>query len=120
MHISQLRESKYLKKEEVGGGTIATIRCVQEDNVAMEGALPEMKWIMWFEELEKPMVLNSTNGQLIAQITGSEESDNWTGYQVELYHDPSIAFGGKLVGGIRVRHPNTRPQQSQPRHGPLG
>ena len=51
------------------------------------------------------MVLNSTNGQAVAAITGSEETDDWIGRKVVLYDDPNVSFGGKLVGGIRIRAP---------------
>jgi hypothetical protein len=89
-----------------------------------------MKYALYFEELEKPMVLNSTNGQLIAKIVGSDETDEWAGKQIVLYHDPNISFQGRLVGGIRVRAPKstgykppqkgsaaqmeTRPQEGDP------
>ena len=32
-----------------------------------------------------------------------KESDNWIGKHAELYFDPSVKFGGKEVGGIRVK-----------------
>jgi len=105
MHISELKESKFLRKEDCGQGVLLTIADVQQENVAKEGAPEEMRWCMYFEESEKPMVLNSTNGQIIAKFTGSEESDGWIGREVVLYHDPNVSFGGKLVGGIRVREP---------------
>jgi hypothetical protein len=111
MHISQLKESKFLKKEDVGSGVLLTIAKVFEENVAKEGVAPDMKWCVEFSEADKPMVLNSTNGQLIAQITGSEDSDGWIGRKVVLYTDPSITFGGKLVGGIRVRAPKGKAAQ---------
>jgi hypothetical protein len=105
MHVSELKESKFLRKEDCGAGILVTIRSVHQANVAKEGAPEEMRWVMSFDETDKPMVLNSTNGQIIAQITRSEESDAWTGVQIVLYHDPNVSFGGKLVGGIRVRAP---------------
>ncbi len=103
MNVNELKESKFLKRSDVGEGTIVTIRGVDQANVAKEGAEPEMKWILHLEEFEKGLVLNSTNGQLIAQALKSEESEDWTGGKVVLYDDPSVSFGGKLVGGIRVR-----------------
>lgn len=109
MHISELKESKYLRKEDCGAGILVTIHSVSQQNVAKEGAPEEMKWVMHFNETDKPLVLNSTNGQIIAQITGSEDSDAWTGVQVVLYHDPNVSFGGKLVGGVRVRAPRKKP-----------
>lgn len=103
MHISELKESKFLKKEECDPPILVTIREVTQENIAKEGAPQELKWCVHFEETEKPLVLNSTNGQLIAKALGSEESDDWAGQKVVLYHDPNVSFGGKIVGGIRVR-----------------
>ena len=105
MNIAELKESKFLRKEDAGSGILVTIREVHQANVAKEGAPEEMRWVMSFDETDKPLVLNSTNGQILAQITGSPESDDWTGTQVVLYHDPNVSFGGKLVGGIRIRAP---------------
>jgi hypothetical protein len=51
------------------------------------------------------MVLNSTNAQVIAIVCQSEETEAWVGKKIVLYSDPSISFGGKLVGGIRARAP---------------
>jgi hypothetical protein len=103
--ISEMRESKFLKKEDVGRGALGTIASCTQHNVAMEGAAPEMKWCLGFQELDKPLVLNSTNIQLCAQICGSDDTDHWVGKRIVLYTDPNVSFGGKLVGGIRVRAP---------------
>lgn len=106
MNIHQLKQSKFLTRADVGKGSLVTIRGdVFQENVAKEGAPEELRWCVAFDEFEKPLVLNSTNGQLIAQITGSEDSEKWNGWKIVLYDDPSVSFGGKLVGGIRVRAP---------------
>lgn len=119
MHISQLKESKFLKKEDCGRGILCTIKGVRQENVAKEGAPEELKWCLYLDEQEKPMVLNSTNGQLIAQITKQEDTDHWVGAKIVLYEDPSITFGGKLVGGIRVRAPrNLPPPMPAPKPAP--
>jgi hypothetical protein len=114
MHINQLKDSKYLKKEDCGQGILVTIKGLSEENMAMEGQPPEMKWVLHFMENVKPMALNSTNAQLIAKITNSEETDNWPGHKIVLYEDPNISFGGKLVGGIRVRAPRNQPPKPAP------
>jgi hypothetical protein len=108
MNINQLKQSAYLKKEDVGTGVIATITGLAEVNVAMEGKPPDMKWVLHFEEADKPMILNTTNAEIIAKILGSEETDNWTGKKIVLYNDPNITYQGKLVGGIRVRAPRIK------------
>ena len=105
MHVSALKESKFLKRTDVGSGALVTIRNLTQENVAKEGADPDMKWAIHFDEMDKPLILNSTNAQLIAQILKEEETDGWTGQRIVLYDDPSVSFGGKLVGGIRVRAP---------------
>lgn len=104
-NINQMKSSKFLKRDDVGRGILATIVNVREENVAKEGAPEELKWCAHFNELEKPMVLNWTNLQLIARIAGDDDSDNWNGVKVVLYDDPNVSFGTKIVGGIRVRAP---------------
>ena len=107
MNINDLKTSKFLKKEDVGVGMLVTIASVGQENVAKEGADPEMKAVLHYEELEKPMVLNSTNGQIIAKITGAEDNIEtaWIGAKIVLYNDPNVSFAGKLIGGIRCRAP---------------
>lgn len=112
MHINDLKSSKFLTRHDVGEGKLVTISRVHEYNVAKEGAPEEWKVCLDFEELDKPMVLNSTNAQLAARATGFENDieKNWIGKQIVIYDDPSVSFGGKIVGGIRVRARNFTPQ----------
>lgn len=114
MHISGLKQSKFLTRADVGQGILVTIREIFQDNVAKEGAPEELKWCISFDEAEKPMVLNATNGQIIASIVKSEETDTWPGHKVVLYDDPNVSFGGKLVGGIRVRAPKGQAAKAAP------
>jgi hypothetical protein len=107
MNINDLKSSKFLKKEDVGVGSLVTISALTRENVAMEGAEPDMKAVLHFEEFDKPLVLNSTNGQIIASITGfgDDIEKNWIGHKIVLFSDPNISFNGRLVGGIRARAP---------------
>jgi hypothetical protein len=102
---SEMRESKFLKKDDVGRGVLATITGCVRHNVAMEGAAPDLKWCLSFQELDKPLVLNSTNIQLCEQVCGSDDTDQWVGKRIVLYTDPNVSYAGKLIGGIRVRAP---------------
>lgn len=106
MNINQLKQSNFLTRHDVGSGMLLTIKGdAFQENVAKTGAPEELRWCLAFEETEKPFVLNSTNGQIIASITGSHDSENWHGHKIVLYDDPNVSFGGKLVGGIRARAP---------------
>jgi hypothetical protein len=102
---SEMLPSKYLKKEDVGEGVLVTINRIEQSNVAKEGADPEMKWTVGFSELDKPLVLNSTNIHAIELIAKSDNTDDWNGVKVVLYNDPNVSFAGKITGGIRVRAP---------------
>jgi hypothetical protein len=103
MNIAELKESKYLTQKDFDTvGTIVTIKEVTIESVGQDTAA-EDKWVMWFEELDKGLVVNITNAETVAAITGSEDSENWPGYQVVIYQDPNIRYGGKRVGGVRLR-----------------
>jgi hypothetical protein len=110
MHIDELKTSRFLKKEDCEEPLTVTIDHVEKKDVAEMGEAPELKWCLLFRDGIKPMVLNSTNGQLIARALGSKNSEDWVGKQIELFCDPNVIFGGALVGGIRVR-PATKPAE---------
>lgn len=107
--IHEMLDSKFLKKEDVGGGALMTVEGCSQHNVAKQGAEPEMKWCLSFEESDKPLVLNSTNIQLCQRVFGSDDTDDWTGKKIVLYTDPNVSYAGKIVGGIRVRAPKAKP-----------
>lgn len=109
MNIKDLKQSRFLTQKDIDRPILVTIAGCEEVNVAKEGAEHEYRWTIRFRELEKPMVLNSTNGQIMAMVFGSEESDDWVGKKIVLYVDPTISFAGKLVGGIRCRAPRNQP-----------
>ena len=110
MRIGEMKESKFIKKEDVGQGKLVTIAGMEQQNVAMEDQPQEMKWVIHFHEFTKGMVLNWTNIQLIAKALGTEETDEWAGKKIVLFEDPNVSFGGKLTGGIRCRAPRQEPK----------
>lgn len=102
-NVNDLKTSKFLTKHDVEPPILVTIKSYEAMNVAMESQAEEVKWCLNFNEVDKPLVLNMTNGQLIAAITGSGDFDNWLGKQIVLFNDKTVMFAGKLTGGIRVR-----------------
>lgn len=114
-NIREIKDSKFLRQDDCEPAILVTITGCDQENVAKQGAEQELRWCLRFEEIEKPLVLNSTNAQIIAQITGFDDTDHWVGKKIVLYKDPNITFGGKLVGGIRARAPKNRPPQAPPR-----
>jgi hypothetical protein len=115
-HISELKQSKFLTRSDTGKGILVTIKDCYQQDVAMEGDPQELKWCLSFVEDCKPMVLNTTNAQLIAAALGSEETEQWAGKKIVLFDDPTVMFKGKITGGIRARAMRV----TQSAHGMLG
>ena len=81
-----------------------TIACVEKKAFEAKNGRPaESKWVMTFEG-DRCLGLNKTNLALLAKWFGKRASA-WRGKQVTVYRDESIQFGGRLVGGLRVRKP---------------
>ena len=127
--VSDLTESKYLKKEDFPAPRVVTVSHYDQVNMAKQGEKPDMKYVIYFKELDKPMTLNKTNGNRFAAVTrdvygvkkydenGSqlcEDFDQWIGKRYELFNDTSVEFGGEIIGGIRVRFPWTPKQAVKP------
>ena len=102
--ISEMLPSSYLKQSDFDeSGAIVTVANVIEKNVARQDDPVEMKWLVHFEEFEKAMVLNTTNINALAKACGSDDTDDWAGKEVIVYVDPTIGYGGKTTGGLRIR-----------------
>ena len=110
VNFNTLKNSKFLTQQDVTPPKTATVESCTERNVAMESQPQEMKYTLTFKELDKPLVLNFTNASMMAHITGQEDTDDWIGARVELYNDPTVGFGGKITGGIRIRPPQPQTQ----------
>lgn len=102
-NIKDMLPSNYLKQADFDQDYIVTVRKLENKNIAMEGKPIEMKWLAHFNEFDKPMVLNSTNIQLMAKACGSDDTDDWIGKEIIVYTDPNVSFGGELVGGLRIK-----------------
>ena len=101
--INEFKNSRFLTKHDVDPPIVVTISKFEEMNVAPEGTKPDIRPVLFLQGRDRGLVLNWTNIQKIARILGQEDVDQWTGHRVVLYHDPDIAFAGKIVGGIRIR-----------------
>ncbi len=103
--LNDIKDSNFLTKEDCEPAIKVTVSHCVEENVAMANQPARMKYVVFFKELQKGMVLNLTNFQRIVQVSGIPDTDNWQGVQITLFNDPTVDFGGKLVGGIRVWMP---------------
>jgi hypothetical protein len=115
MKLDDMLESKYLKQSDVQDETIVTCVGVKRANMAKEDEEPEYRWIVKWQEFAKPMVINATNIKRLFKYLG-DDTDQWKGGNVILYVDPDIEFGGKVVGGLRVKEYR---KPSKPATGPM-
>ncbi len=113
--VSEMTTSKYLKCADVPDPVIITIKGVKRVNIARDDDEPEYKWVIKFEEYDKPMVLNSTNLHVAAKLLKSDDTDEWTGQELILWADPNVQYKGELVGGLRFRGQEKAPVKAAPR-----
>jgi len=112
--MSEMFPGKWLKKEDVPHPTTATISRVSREEVNADNGGREMKVVMAFAEPHlKPMILNIGNATAVTELYG-DDSANWVGKRVEVYTDPNVMFGGKRVGGLRLRTPSANGHHAAP------
>lgn len=99
--VSDMITSKYLRKEDFEDEAICTIKGVRLEDLGKDEAKEE-RWILYFREQSKGMVLNVTTIRVLEQALGGD-TDQWIGNKVIVYVDPNVSFGGKVVGGLRLR-----------------
>ena len=114
--ISEMLPSSYLKQTDFDeAGFIVTVATIDHKNIARDDEPEEKKWIVYFQEFEKGMVLNSTNIQALGKACNSDDTDDWKGKQVVVYVDPNVGYGGKTTGGLRIkRHVQAQPPKAAP------
>ena len=93
-NAQQLKES---------GEQTLTIKGCQLENVAPEDKPEEKKWVVYFNETDSGVVLNSSRLEQLVNVFGTNESEQWYGKKVMVYCDPNIKFGGKKIGGVAFK-----------------
>jgi hypothetical protein len=95
--------NSFLTKDDFPSPALATITSlVQTTLQGAEG--PEAKWTAIFAEFDRGLLLNRTNIRTLADFLGND-TGTWIGKKIVVYTDPTVSFGGRTVGGIRVRAP---------------
>jgi len=99
-------DSEFLKKEDIlpPDGRTVTIEAFDRKLIKGQGQEPDKKKVcVKFEELDKWLVMNSTNSLALSGLTKSHSPAESIGKQIDLYVDPDVTFGTKTVGGIRFK-----------------
>jgi len=100
VNINGAFPSNFIKAADLQGSEpIVTIKSVEFEPVGQE---KEMKPVVYFVNKEKGMVLNKTNANTIATLTGTFETEDWPDSRIRLYAT-TTAFQGKTVDTIRIK-----------------
>lgn len=102
--VSEMIVSKFLRKEDFDEDMVATVRGVKLEDVGNQG---EQRWVLYFREMQKGMVLNVTTIRVLEGAYG-DDSDGWIGKRVMIYVDPNVSFQGRVIGGLRLRAPKQK------------
>lgn len=112
---SEMIQSKFLRKEDFEEDQICSIRGVRLEDVGNTG---EQRWVIYFREHQKGMVLNVTSIRVLEAAFG-DDSDDWKGKTVTVYVDPNVSFQGRVVGGLRLKPP-AKQKAAAPAKAPAG
>jgi hypothetical protein len=92
---------KFLSPADVDEDTIVTITEVGEDTFKDDNGEQRKKPILYFKERVKPLILNKTNFERIAEVAG-DDTEGWHATRLILYRD-KVNMRGKSVDTVRVR-----------------
>lgn len=98
--VTEMIQSKFLRKEDVDDDLLVTVKKILLEDMPGDGG--EQRWVVYFRELPKGLVLNVTTIRTFEAAFGGD-SDDWIGNKVTLYVDHGVSFKGKVVGGLRIR-----------------
>jgi hypothetical protein len=105
-NINEAFPSQYLNASDLRGGQpTVTIQRVEFEPV---GQKKEMKPVVYFAGKSKGMVLNKTNSKTIVNLTGSPETNDWSGFAIKLY-SCTVEFQGEPVESIRIKAAKAAP-----------
>jgi hypothetical protein len=97
--------SKFLKAADLHGKRVS----VTIDSMAVETIGDDTRPVIYFRGKDKGLVLNKTNANMIAEIAGTDEMDDWANLPISLYAT-KVDYAGKRVDAIRVDYPaGTKP-----------
>lgn len=95
-----------------GEEKVVTVSKVQREVVTGPDGKKEECTIVHFEEAEKPLILNATNGKAIEKLAATPYIEKWVGVRLALGVEKVKAFG-ETVDAVRVKNKRL-PRKEQP------
>ena len=107
MKLNELFPHKYASGEDLQNlpYTLTISHLRQEKMIPTPGAAPVDKWVLYFKETQKGIVLSKTLASQIAQAVGSDDTDNWVGKKITIFPE-EVMVAGKPRTAIRAKKAN--------------
>jgi hypothetical protein len=102
MKANDMFPSKYLKASDAETDLTLTVSRLAKETMKNRDGQDEEKYVIFFAEQEKGMVLNKTNKNTLVDLYG-EETDDWIGKKVILTAVDVDAFG-ETQAALRISH----------------
>ena len=115
MKIDDIFPRKYATGEDLNGKpvTLVIARVVAEQMRPAPGAQPQEKYVVYFEQAQKGVILSRTLASQIVESTGQDDTDRWVGKRVTLYPLP-MRVAGRDVVAIRASKPAAANGHAEP------
>jgi hypothetical protein len=97
--LSEIYGGNYLKAEDLG--SLSPVVIIEEVSV-MSADDGKKKLVLHFHGKDKTLVLNVTNANMVQELLGSDDTDDWLGKRIRLY-TTKVDFQGKRVSAIRIK-----------------
>jgi hypothetical protein len=104
MNISDMYPSKYASGADLKGKAVTLpIAGVAAEKMRPGPGQPEVeKFVIYFTEAKKGVVLSRILARQIAQALSAEDTDNWKGFKVTLFPE-AVTVAGVARVAIRAR-----------------
>lgn len=108
-HWKKLTNPDYIGAYSIEDGKdlILTIKKVVQESVTGADGKKEDCIVCYWQENQKPMILNVTNCKMIAKLANSPYIEQWAGIKVQIGVEKVKAFGD-VVDALRIR--KTKPK----------
>lgn len=105
MRTSDMIKSKYWRATDLQGQRPVTLTIAHVTEELMgRGAHQDVKCFLWFTDHLKGLQLNKIRVKVLEYAYGPD-SEAWTGRKVRLSYDPTVEFGARAVGGVKIETP---------------
>ncbi len=98
--------SRYLKYADLDGKRhLLTVARVTDELVGQGRDAETKPVVYWKEDSWKPLVMNVTNCQMLEDITGSSDQDDWAGTHVAIF-PTKTQYMKRMVDCVRLDRPS--------------